>query len=72
MQNEYHQLQERFKKFNEWENQQKSKYNREEYLHQFLILFDLAAHLPEETVQQAQQAHLNNLIEMQKRLIIKK
>jgi hypothetical protein len=62
----YKEYQRKLDKFNLWEKIYLKNLSVERKLWQFAQLYQLKEFLPKETVQRAQEEHLNNLIETQK------
>ena len=69
MKNEILEYRNKLSKYNQWENEHRSSLSKSEKLQEFLILFNLAEHIPAKEVMRQQKHHLENLVAMQARLI---
>lgn len=66
MTSEYRIYQEKWLRFNQWENLQRKKLKPYDTLHQFFTLFDLTNYFPDELQKKYHQEHLRALIEIQR------
>ena len=69
MKNEILKFRDNLSRYNQWEDEQRSSLSKSEKLQEFLMLFNLVEYMSVKEVKRQQKRHLENLVEMQVRLM---